>query len=96
VLSKRSEEVKVRVGGRWCGCGGVRKNGLNKHHMARDEGPARGEVKAAATLVVWGVVEKHTEGGTRCELVRSSGSGVRVASTPEDTEVVIAWRGTEE
>jgi hypothetical protein len=28
--------------------------------------------------------------------VRSSGSGVRVASTPEDTEVVIARRGTEE
>jgi hypothetical protein len=28
--------------------------------------------------------------------VRSSGSGVRLASTPEDTEVVIAWRGTEE
>jgi hypothetical protein len=28
--------------------------------------------------------------------VRSSSSGVRVASTPEDTEVVIARRGTEE
>jgi hypothetical protein len=28
--------------------------------------------------------------------VRSSGSGVRVASTPEDMEVVIARRGTEE
>lgn len=28
--------------------------------------------------------------------MRSSGSGVRVASTPEDTEVVIARRGTEE
>jgi hypothetical protein len=64
--------------------------------MARDEDPARGEVKAAVALVVRGVPEKHTEGGTRCELVRSSGSGVRVASTPEDTEVVIARRGTEE
>ena len=28
--------------------------------------------------------------------MRSSSSGVRVASTPEDTEVVIARRGTEE
>jgi hypothetical protein len=28
--------------------------------------------------------------------VRSSGSGVWVASTPEDTEVVIARRGTKE
>jgi hypothetical protein len=64
--------------------------------MARDEDPARGEVKAAVALVVWGVPEKHTEGGTGCELVRSSGSGVWVASTPEDTEVVIAWRGTKE
>jgi hypothetical protein len=64
--------------------------------MARDEDPARGEVKAAVFLVVRGVPEKHTEGGTGCKLVRSSGSGVRVASTPEDTEVVIARRGTEE
>jgi hypothetical protein len=55
--------------------------------MARDEDPTRGEVKAAVALVVRGVPEKHTEGGTGCELVRSSGSGVRVASTPEDTEV---------
>jgi hypothetical protein len=64
--------------------------------MARDDEPARGEVKAAVALVVRGVPEKHTEGGTGCKLVRSSGSGVRVASTPEDTEVVIARRGTEE
>jgi hypothetical protein len=64
--------------------------------MARDEDPARGEVKAAVALVVWGVPEKHTEGGTGCKLVRSSGGGVWVASTPENTEVVIALRGTEE
>jgi hypothetical protein len=64
--------------------------------MARDEDPTRGEVKAAVALVVRGVPEKHTEGGTGGELVRSSGSGVRVASTPEDTKVVIARRGTEE
>jgi hypothetical protein len=62
--------------------------------MARDEDPARGEVKAAIALVVRGVPEKHTEGGAGCELVRISGSCVRVASTLEDTKVVIVWRGT--
>jgi hypothetical protein len=34
--------------------------------MARDEDPTRGEVKAAVALVVRGVAEKHTEGGTGC------------------------------
>jgi hypothetical protein len=34
--------------------------------MARDEGPVRGEVKTAVALVVQGVPEKHTEGGTWC------------------------------
>jgi hypothetical protein len=66
VSRKESEEVKVRVGGGWCGGGGVGKHGLIKHHMARDEDPARGEVKAAVALVVRGVPEKHTEGGTGC------------------------------
>jgi hypothetical protein len=51
VSRKESEEVKVRVGGGWCGSG-VGKYGLIKHHMARDEDPARGEVKAAVALVV--------------------------------------------
>jgi hypothetical protein len=60
VSRKESEEVKVRVGGGLWGGGGVGKHGLIKHHMARDEDPARGEVKAAVALVVWGVPEKHT------------------------------------
>jgi hypothetical protein len=64
ISRKESEEVKVKVGGGWCGGGGVGKHGLIKHHMARDEDPARGEVKAAVALVVRGVPEKHTEGGT--------------------------------
>jgi hypothetical protein len=96
VSRTESEEVKVRVGGGCCGGGGVGKYGLIKHHMARDEDPTRGEVKAAVAFVVWGVPEKHTEGGSGCKLVRSSGGSVRVASTPENTEVVIARRGTEE
>jgi hypothetical protein len=63
-IGKR-EEVKVRVRGGWCG-GGEGKYSLIKHHMARDEDSTRGEVKAAVALVVRGVLEKHTEGGTGC------------------------------
>ena len=66
VSRKESEEVKVRVGGGWSGGGGVGKHRLIKHHMARDEDPTRGEVKAAVTLVVRGVPKKHTKGGTGC------------------------------
>jgi hypothetical protein len=66
VSRKESEEVKGRVGGGWCGGGVVGKCGLIKHHMARDEDPARGEVKASVALVVRGVPEKHTEGGAGC------------------------------
>jgi hypothetical protein len=62
----RKESEEVRVGGGWWGGGGVGKHGLIKHHMARDEDPTRGDVKAAVALVVWGVPEKHTEGGTGC------------------------------
>ena len=62
----------------------------------RDENTTRGEVKAAVALVVRGVPEKHTEGGPGCKLVRSRSSSVRVTCTPEDTKMVIAWRGTEE
>jgi hypothetical protein len=64
ISQKESEEVKVRVRGGWCGDGGVGKHGLIKHHMARDEDPTRGDVKAAVALVVRGVPEKHTDGGT--------------------------------
>jgi hypothetical protein len=45
--------------------------------------------------VVRGVTEKHTTSGARRQLVRSSGSGVRVTSAPEDTKVIVARRGTE-
>jgi hypothetical protein len=34
--------------------------------MARDEDPSRGEVEAAVSLMVRGVPEKRTEGGTWC------------------------------
>jgi hypothetical protein len=64
--------------------------------MTRNEDPTRGEIKAAIALMVRGVPEKHTEGGPGCKFLRSSSSSVRVASTPEDTKMVIARRGTEE
>jgi hypothetical protein len=36
------------------------------------------EVEAVVPLVVRGVTEKHTPSRTRCQLMRSSGGGVRV------------------
>jgi hypothetical protein len=63
--------------------------------MARDEDPTRGEVVAAVPLVVRGVPEEDTEGGPGSQLVRSSGRGVRVTRTPENSKVVIPRRGTE-
>ena len=63
--------------------------------MSGDKDPARGEVKASVPLVVRGVTKKHTTSRAGCQLVRSSGGDVRITCTPEDTEVVIAGRGTE-
>jgi hypothetical protein len=63
--------------------------------VSGDEDSARGEVKATVPLVVRGVTEKHTTSGAGCQLLRSSGSGVRVTSAPEDT-MIVARRGTEE
>jgi hypothetical protein len=60
--------------------------------VSGDEDSARGEVKATIPLVVRGVTEKHTLSGVRHQLVRSSGGGVRVTSTPEDTKVIVARR----
>jgi hypothetical protein len=78
-----------------CRGGGVREIRLVEH-MSGDEDTARGEVKATVPLVVKGVTEKHTMSGAGRQLVRSSGSGDRVTSAPEDTKVIVARRGTEE
>ena len=64
--------------------------------MPRDENPTRREVEATVPLVVRGVPKKHTTGRTGRQLVRSSGRGVRVTRTPEDTKVIVARRGTKE
>jgi hypothetical protein len=64
--------------------------------VSGDEDSSRGEVKGTVPLVVRGVTEKHTTSGAGCQLVRSSGGGVRVTSTTEDTKVIVARRGTEE
>ena len=55
----------------------------------------RGEVKAEVPLVVRGVTKKHTQCRAGRQLVSSSGGDVRVTCTPEDTEVIVARRGTE-
>jgi len=61
--------------------------------MSGDQDLARGEVKAAIPLVVRGVPEKHTPSRTGHQLVGSSGGGVRIARTLEDTEVMVTRRG---
>jgi hypothetical protein len=64
--------------------------------MSGYKNPKRGEIVAAVPLMVRGVTKEHTTGRARCELMRSSGSKVRVASAPEDTKVGVSGRGTEE
>ena len=64
--------------------------------MVRDENPTRGEIIAPVPLVVRGVSEEDTESRTGCQLVGSSGCGVRVARTPEDAKVVVLRRGAEQ
>jgi hypothetical protein len=64
--------------------------------MSGDKNPARGEIVAAVPLMVRGVSKEHTKGRVRCELMRSSGSKVLVASAPEDRKVGVSGRGTEE
>jgi hypothetical protein len=63
--------------------------------MARDEDPSGGKVKATVPLVIRRVSEEDTESQTRCQLVGSSDSGVRVTRTPEDSKVIVSRRGTE-
>jgi hypothetical protein len=46
--------------------------------------------------MVRGVTKEHTTCRARYELMRSSGSKIRIASAPEDTKVSVSGRGTEE
>jgi hypothetical protein len=71
------------------------EDGLIKHHMARDEDPSGGKIKTPVPLVIRGVPEEDTESGAGVQLVRRSGSGVRVTRTPEDAKVIVPRRGTE-
>jgi hypothetical protein len=63
--------------------------------VSRNDDPTRGKVEAAVSLVIRGVPEEDTPSRARSELVGGGGSGVRVARTAEDSEVVVARRGTE-
>ncbi|WVZ57958.1 hypothetical protein U9M48_008285 [Paspalum notatum var. saurae] len=93
VSEKQGLQLEVGSGG---GGGGEREIRLVKHHVPRDKDSARREVEATVPLVVRGVTKKHTPSRTGRQLVGSSGGGVRVTCTPEDMEVIIARRGTEE
>jgi hypothetical protein len=64
--------------------------------VSRDEDAERGEVKAPVPLVVSRVTKENTTCRVGRQLVRSSGSDVRVTGTTENTEVIIARRGTKE
>jgi hypothetical protein len=76
--------------------GGEGELRLVKHNMSGDKNPTRGEITATVPLMVRGVTKEHTTCRARCELVRSSGSKVRVARAPEYTKVIVARRGTED
>jgi hypothetical protein len=58
--------------------------------MSRYKNPTRGEIVAAVPLMVRGVTKEHTTGRARCELMRSSGSKIRVASAPEGSKIRVA------
>jgi hypothetical protein len=87
-VRKQRCQLKIR---RRCR-GGEGEIRLIKHNMAGDEDPTRGKIKAKVPLVVRGVTDKQTMSRSGRRLVRSSGSGVRVTSAPEDTKVIVARR----
>jgi hypothetical protein len=91
-VRKHGLNVRFRSG---CG-GGEGEVRLVKHNMSGDKNPMSGEIVAAVPLMVRGVTKEHTTCGVRSELMRSSGSKIRVASAPEDTKVSVSGRGTEE
>jgi hypothetical protein len=64
--------------------------------MSGDKNPTRGEIVAAVPLMVRGVTKEHTTCRARCELMRSNGSKIQVASAPEDMKVSVSGRSTEE
>jgi hypothetical protein len=64
--------------------------------MSGNKNPTRGKIVVAVPPMVKGVTKEHTTYRARCELMRSSGSKIRVGSAPEDTKVSVSGRGTEE
>jgi hypothetical protein len=60
-----------------------------KNNMTRDDDAMGEVVKAAIPLVVRRVIEEKTTSGARGYLVGSSGGGVGIVGTTEDTKVVI-------
>jgi hypothetical protein len=89
----RKHGLKVRI--RRCGGGGEGEVRLVKHNMSGYKNPTRCKIIATVPLMVRGVTKDHTTCRARCELVKSSGNKVRVASAPKDTKVSVGGRGTE-
>jgi hypothetical protein len=64
--------------------------------VTRDEDSVGGEVKTPISLMIGRVTEEDTTSGARGELMRSSGSEIGIASTPEDTKMVVRGMDAEE
>jgi hypothetical protein len=92
-VRKHRLNVRIQSG---CGRGGKGEVRLVRHNMSGYKNPTRGEIVAAVPLMVRGVTKEHTTCRARCELMRSSGNKIRVASAPEDTKVSLSGRGAEE
>jgi hypothetical protein len=56
---------------------------------------ARGEIKAAITLLLSGITNENTPRGARGRFMRASGIGVRVAKTSKSAEMVIGGMDAE-
>jgi hypothetical protein len=85
----RKHGLNVRIRSE-CGGGGKGEVRLVKHNMSGYKNPTRGEIVAVVPLMVKGVTKEHTTCRARCELMRSSGRKIRVASAPEDE---CKWEG---
>ena len=82
----RKEIVRWGIGG--CN-GAIRKNGLVKIDMTRDEDLSGGEVVAAETTMVRGVAKENAQSGSRVKFI----SGVKAWETQatENPKMIVGW-----
>jgi hypothetical protein len=72
------------------------ENILIKDNMTRDDDAMGEKIETPVPLVIRGIYEEKTTGGSRGKFVRSGGRGVAIASAPEDSKVLIGGGGAEE